>query len=79
VDSSFARLDFWLIWLICCPGSGVPVDQEEDALFAAFLDANDFSPNSRRTFTQEVRKSALWFIAANRERFVIGRVRHKNL
>jgi site-specific recombinase XerD len=53
---------------------GIPVGKEEPALFAAFLDGHDFSANSRRAFTQDVRKLAGWFSSANRERFVVGRV-----
>src|SRR5579875_765154 len=53
---------------------GIPVGQEEGALFAAFLAGHDFSPNSRRAFTQDVRKFAAWFSSANREPFMVGRV-----
>jgi len=53
---------------------GIPVGKEESALFAAFLNGHDFSPNTRRAFTQDVRKFAAWFSTVNKERFVIGRV-----
>jgi site-specific recombinase XerD len=53
---------------------GIPVGKQEPALFASFLDGHDFSPNSRRAFTQDVRKLAVWFSSANKERFVVGRV-----
>lgn len=53
---------------------GIPVGQEEGALFAAFLAGHDFSANSRRAFTQDVRKFAAWFSSANREPFMVGRV-----
>ena len=53
---------------------GIPVGKEETALFATFLDGHDFSANSRRAFSQDVRKFASWFSSANRERFVVGRV-----
>src|SRR2546430_2720398 len=53
---------------------GIPVGNEEPALFLSFLDAHDFSANSRRAFTQDVKKFASWFSSANRERFVVGRV-----
>jgi site-specific recombinase XerD len=53
---------------------GILVGQEEAAYFTAFLDAHDFSPNSRRAFNQDIRKFAQWFSSANRERFVVGRV-----
>ena len=38
--------------------AGIPVGQEEGALFAAFLAGHDFSANSRRAFTQDVLKFA---------------------
>ena len=53
---------------------GIPVGKEEPALFTAFLAGHDFSANSRRAFTQDMRKFAAWFSSANRERFVVGRV-----
>jgi site-specific recombinase XerD len=53
---------------------GIPVGREEAAYFTAFLDGHDFSANSRRAFTQDIRKFAAWFLSANRERFVVGRV-----
>jgi integrase/recombinase XerC len=53
---------------------GIPVGKEEAAHFTAFLAAHDFSANSRRAFTQDMRKFAAWFSNANRERFVVGRV-----
>jgi integrase/recombinase XerC len=53
---------------------GIPVGQEEAAHFTAFLDAHDFSANSRRAFTQDGRKFAAWFSSANQEPFTVGRV-----
>src|SRR5258708_10647617 len=53
---------------------GIPVGKKEPGLLAGFLDGHDFSKNSRRAFTQDVRKFAGWFSSANRERFVVGRV-----
>src|SRR3954453_8511316 len=58
---------------------GIPVGKEEPTLFAAFLDGHDFSANSRRAFTQDVRKFASWFSSANRERFVVGRVTTRDI
>ena len=52
----------------------IPVGKEEAAYFTAFLAGHDFSANSRRAFTQDMRKFAAWFSSANRERFVVGRV-----
>ena len=53
---------------------GIPVGKNEAAHFTAFLADHDFSENSRRAFTQDMRKFASWFSSANRERFVVGRV-----
>jgi site-specific recombinase XerD len=53
---------------------GILVGKEEPALFAAFLSSHDFSANTRRAFSQDVRKFATWFSIINKERFVIGRV-----
>lgn len=52
----------------------IPVGEEEPAHFAAFLAANDFSTNSRRAFTQDIRKFSRWFSGANREPFLVERV-----
>jgi integrase/recombinase XerC len=53
---------------------GIPVGKKEPVLFAGFLDGHDFSKNSRRAFTQDVRKFARWFSTANKEAFIVGRV-----
>ncbi len=53
---------------------GIPVGKKEATHFTAFLASHDFSENSRRAFTQDMRKFASWFSSANRERFVVGRV-----
>jgi site-specific recombinase XerD len=53
---------------------GIPVGQDEAALFAAFLAGHDFSANSRRAFTQDMKKFAGWFSSANIEPFTVGRV-----
>lgn len=50
------------------PGDG------EEALIDRFLTNNDFSPNTRRAFRQDLGKLASWFTVANREPFRIGRV-----
>ncbi len=54
--------------------TGILVGNDEPALFAAFLDGHDFSANSRRAFAHDIRKFAVWFSSANKERFVVGRV-----
>ena len=48
--------------------------QEEPALWGGFLDAHDFAPNSRRAMSQDMRKFARWFTAANAEPFRAARV-----
>lgn len=53
---------------------GIPVGPEEGSLFATFLEAHDFSANSRWAFLQDMRKFARWFASANREPFTVGRV-----
>jgi integrase/recombinase XerC len=52
----------------------VPVGAEETTLFCRFLDAHDFCANSRRAFSQDIRKFARWFSSANREPFIVTRV-----
>ncbi len=53
---------------------GLPVGTEEAGLFAGFLATHDFSPHTRRAFTQDARKFARWFTQANQEPFRISRV-----
>jgi site-specific recombinase XerD len=53
---------------------GIPVGKKEATHFTAFLAGHDFSENSRRAFTQDMRKFSSWFSSANREPFTIGRV-----
>jgi integrase/recombinase XerC len=57
----------------------IPVGAEEASLFHRFLDSHDFSANSRRAFTQDVRKFARWFSTANREPFRVGRVTTRDI
>ena len=54
--------------------AGIPLGKKEGRLFTAFLDAHDFARNSRRAFTQDVRKFAKWFSLANKEPFTVARV-----
>ena len=58
---------------------GIPVGKEESGLFAAFLDGHDFSANSRRAFTQDVRKFAGWFNSANKEPFRLERITTRDI
>lgn len=53
---------------------GIPVGPEEAGHFSSFLGDHDFSANTRRAFTQDVRKFARWFTEANKEPFKLGRV-----
>ncbi len=53
---------------------GIPVGQGEASLFAAYLDAHDFAPGSRKGFRLDVRSFARWFAEANTEPFRVGRV-----
>jgi len=53
---------------------GILVGDEVVALFTQFLVAHDLAKNSRRAFTQDVRKFARWFTSANRERLCLKRV-----
>lgn len=58
---------------------GIPVGPEEPGLFDQFLAASDFSANTRRAFTQDVRKLARWFADANKEPFKVSRVTTKDV
>lgn len=53
---------------------GITVGADEASLFGDFLAAHDLADHSRRAFIQDIRKFAKWFVAANGERFIIGRV-----
>lgn len=47
---------------------------QEAALIDRFMNENDFSPNTRRAFAQDLQKFSRWFTQANKERFRINRV-----
>lgn len=53
---------------------GIYVGKEEASLFNRYLDCHDFSTNSRRAYTKDIRKLARWFSTANKEPFTVGRV-----
>ena len=53
---------------------GIRVGKDEASLFARFLGDHDFSPHTRRAFTQDMRKFARWFTTANSEPLVVARV-----
>ena len=52
----------------------IPVADGQAALVEGFLNGHDFSPNTRRAFTNDLRKFASWFTTANKEPFAVGRV-----
>lgn len=52
----------------------IPVAGEEASLFNQFLDAHDLAHNSRRAFTQDMRKFGHWFTTANKEPLAMKRV-----
>jgi integrase/recombinase XerC len=53
---------------------GIPVGPEEGALAARFLADHDFAADTRRAFTNDLKKFARWFGTANREPFKASRV-----
>jgi integrase/recombinase XerC len=53
---------------------GIPVGPEEGALAARFLADHDFAADTRRAFTNDLKKFARWFATANREPFTAIRV-----
>jgi len=56
-----------------------PIPSEEADRFYQFLDAHDFSVNSRRAFTLDFRKFAAWFTSANKERFMVARITTRDI
>ena len=52
----------------------IPVADGQAALVEGFFDGNDFAPNTRRAFTNDIKKFASWFTTSNREPFAVGRV-----
>ena len=59
--------------------ASIPVGKKEGHHFAAFLDAHDFSKNTRRALIEDVRKFARWFSTANKESFTVGRVTTRDI
>ena len=54
--------------------ANLSVGPDEASLFLLFINSHDFSANTRRAMTQDVRKFAKWFTESNKESFVVGRV-----
>lgn len=57
----------------------IPAGPEESRLFQQFLAANDLAANSRRAFSNDLRKFAPWFAAANQEPFRSSRVTTRDI
>ena len=53
---------------------GALVGAAEAALIEAFLTQNDFCPNTRRAFKQDLAKFVRWFTNVNREQFKVDRI-----
>ena len=58
---------------------GILVGEKEPLLAVEFLASNDFSANTRRAFTHDLRKFARWFSSVNREPFRVGRVTTRDI
>lgn len=54
--------------------SGIPIGKDEGSQFIRFLDAGDYSLNSRKTLAQDFKKFVRWFAESNRESFSVQRV-----
>jgi len=52
----------------------IPVGPDEGGLFCQFLNANDFAEQTRKAFSQDIRKFACWFAESNQESFSVNRV-----
>jgi site-specific recombinase XerD len=52
----------------------IPVGPDEAGLFTQFLNANDFAEQTRKAFSQDIRKFAQWFTESNSESFSVSRV-----
>lgn len=53
---------------------GIHVGAGEESLVGSFLGGHDFSPETVRALTQDVRRFAKWFATSNAEPFRVGRV-----
>lgn len=59
--------------------AGLDAAPNESKWFASFLDQGDFSDNTRKARTNDVRKFAKWFSSANGERFKVERVTQRDV
>ena len=57
----------------------IPVGTDEASLVVRFLHAHDFASESRRAFSNDLRKFARWFSGANKEPFTIKRVTTRDI
>jgi integrase/recombinase XerC len=53
---------------------GIPVREEEPSLFKQFISAHDFSHNTAKAFTFDLRKFASFFVEVNHESFDTKRI-----
>ena len=53
---------------------GIPTRPDEASLFGQFIEGRDLSPHTVRAFGNDLRKIALWYVAANTEPFEVARV-----
>ena len=58
---------------------GIDATPEQSEWFASFLNTNDFSANTRKARTNDVRKFARWFTEANGESFSVSRVTQRDV
>ena len=58
---------------------GIPVGPDEPGLVLSFIENNDFSIQTRRAFSSDLRKFARWFTESNKEPFVITRVTTRDI
>ena len=58
---------------------GMSVGKEVESLFASFINAHDFSVDTRKAFTNDARKFGRWFASANHEPLVLERVTTRDI
>lgn len=59
--------------------AGLDTAPDESKRFASFLDQGDFSSNTRKARTNDLRKFARWFTQANGESFAANRVTQRDV
>lgn len=58
---------------------GIDATPEQSEWLASFLNTNDFSANTRKARTNDVRKFARWFTESNGESFSVSRVTQRDV